>query len=305
MFRHRCQLVGVCDVDRGRAEQAVGSHAVPTFGSLRELLAGVKLDAVYIATPDDAHLAPVQEAAAAGVHMLIEKPLATTVADAEAIAAAVARGRVTAEVNFSNHWNPPFVAAKKSIEAGDVGDVLTFNSRLNNTISSPTQRLAWAGRTTSAWFLLSHVFDLARWLGGKRAVSVYASGIEKVLVARGVTTYDCVHALVKYDDGTDGVYESAWVLPESLPSQTDFKYEIIGTKGALFVDTHDQMIHEASATYKYPSTLAWSLDRFAAFLIVLETGAPPDVPVADGVENTKILAALHRSIKSGAVERVQ
>jgi len=125
------------------------------------------------------------------------------------------------------------------------------------------------------------------------------------VVARGVTTYACIHALGKYDDGTDGVLESTWIVPDSTPSQTDVKGEIIGTTGAPYVDTHDQMIHEASATDKSLSTVAWPLDRFAAFLTVLETGALPDVPVADGVEKTKSLAVLHRSVNPGAVEHVQ
>jgi predicted dehydrogenase len=302
-FRHRCQLVAICDTDVARAQAVAGPKGLPAYASLGEMIKTSKLDAVYIAVPDPLHRAPVIEAAAAGLHMLIEKPFATIVDDAVTMAAAVKRAGVKAEVNFSNRWNPPFVAARKTITDGGIGEVLTMNSRLNNTISSPTKRLAWAGQSTSGWYLLSHTIDLAKWLSGKTAKTVYASGIKKKLASLGVPTYDYIHAVVKYQDGTDAVFESAWVLPEGMPSAVDFKYEVIGTDGAIYIDTQDQMIHHAAPDrYNYVSTLAWAVERFDAFLTTLERDKAPDVSVDDGVENTRILVALHRSLETGSIE---
>jgi predicted dehydrogenase len=248
------------------------------------------------------HREPVVTAATMGVHVLVEKPLALTTADAVVMRDAVAAAGVKAEVNFSNRWNPPFVSAKRSIEAGEIGRPLTVNSRLNNIISSPTKRLAWSGQTTSAWYLLSHVLDLWRWLSGKRAVSVYANGVKDKLVSLGVTTYDYIHALVKYDDGTDGMYEAAWMLPDSLPSPTDFKFHVIGREGAIFINTQDQMVHTASAQrYSYSATLEWAVQRFHGFLDVVQHDKPPVATFDDGVENTRILVAMHEALASGAV----
>jgi len=302
-FKYRCELVAICDTDVSRAQAVAGPLGLPAYASLSEMIKASKLDAVYIAVPDPLHRAPVLEAAAAGLHMLVEKPFATTVDDAVAMAEAVKRAGVKAEVNFSNRWNPPFVAARKTIADGGVGQVLTMNSRLNNTITSPTKRLAWAGQSTPGWYLLSHTIDLAKWLSGKTAKAVYASGIKRKLASLGVFTYDYIHAVVKYQDDTDAVFESAWVLPEGMPSSVDFKYEIIGTDGAIYIDTQDQMIHHAAPDrYNYVSTLAWAVDRFDAFLTTLETNRIPDVPVDDGIENTRILVALHRSLETGSIE---
>lgn len=260
-------------------------------------------DAVYIATPDSLHREPALIAFAAGVPALIEKPLATTVVDAEAIVAAAARMGVRAEVNFSNRWNPPFVAAKAAVSAGQIGAPVTVTARLNNTVASPRDRLRWASRTTPAWFLMSHCLDLAHWLHGRRALSVYALGRRGLLDSLGVETWDTVQAALTYDGGTTGLFESTWILPESHPSPIEFEFRLIGTKGAATIDTTQQMLRLATDRYATPPVLAWAPQRFAAFLRMLD-GAEAGCPLEDGLENTRTLVALHRSLESGAVEQV-
>jgi len=304
-FGSGLELAGIADLDVARAAATAGAHGSRGYPSLEPLLEDGRVDALYIATPDDAHRAPAVAAARAGVPFLLEKPLATTVEDAEAIAAAVAEAGVVAEVNFSNRWNPPFVAARQAIDRGEIGEFVTLFARLNNAIGSPTQRLAWAGRTTSAWFLLSHCLDLAYWLHGRPAERVYASGVRGLLEARGVPTYDSIHAIVRYAGGTDGAYESTWVLPEGMPSPVEFTFRYVASRGAVTMDTHEQSIrlHAAERT-TFPGTLSWAPQRFADFVAAVRGERSPGAPIADGVENTRILVALHRSIESGAVEPV-
>lgn len=299
------ELAGIADLDLERAEAAARSSETSAFGSAEELLESARPDAVYIATPDAHHRNPALAAAAAGVPFLLEKPLATTVADAQSIADAAHAARVVAEVNFSNRWSPPFVATKQSIERGELGDFVTLFTRLNNSIGSPAERLAWAGSTTSAWFLLSHCLDLAYWLHGRRAVSVYASGTRGVLEARGIDTYDSIHAIVRYDDGSDGSYESVWVLPDGMPAPVEFTFRYVGSDGAATIDTHQQNVAIATGSrLDYPATLNWAPQRFADFTAAVRGEREPSVPLIDGIENTRILVALHRSLESGVVEPV-
>jgi predicted dehydrogenase len=305
-FGSDATIAGVADLDGQRAGQvALHAGGVPSFTSIDALIAAERPDALYIATPDGAHRVPAVAAAEAGIPFLVEKPLATTIADADAIAEAVARAGVVAEVNFSNRWNPPFVAAKQAIERGELGAFVTLSARLNNSIGSPTSRLRWAGETTSAWFLASHCLDLAYWLHGRHAVSVYATGAKRVLAERGIDSYDGIHALVRYEDGTDGAFEAVWILPDGTPSPVEFGMRYVGTHGATTIDTHEQHIRLHSATTTtFPGTLNWAPQRFAAFLAAVRGDRAPGVPMADGVENTRILVALHRSLASGAVEPV-
>jgi predicted dehydrogenase len=263
------------------------------------------LDFVYVATPDFAHREPVVAAAERGVNILVEKPLAITVEDATAMLAAVKKAGVKAEVNFSNRWNPPFVAAKRVLDSDEIGKVLSVNARLNCSIAVPTEKLPWAARSTVAWFLHTHTIDLATWMLGKKAISVYASGVKKRLVAMNVDTYDAVHAVVCYEDGTDGVFESIWVLPQGAPFPVDFKYQVMCTDGALYMDTHDQMIHKVTSMRRvHEPTLDWSRARLEAYLEMLEQDLPPAASLEDGVENTRILVSLHRSLETGLVEDI-
>ncbi len=296
------ELDSVCDIDGERAQKAALACGVPGFASVAELLRARRPQAAYVATPDAQHREPAVALVEAGVPLLIEKPLATTVADAEALAAAVERSGVHAEVNFSNRWNPPFVAARAAIEAGRLGEVIMLTARLNNVIASPRDRLRWAGQTTPAWFLMAHCLDLAHWLSGRAAASAYAAGRKGVLSGIGVDTYDYVQALVRYEDGVTGLFESTWVLPESHPSPIEFEFRVVGTKGALTVDTTQQMIRVTSDTLTYPQVLAWAPERFASFVRRLAGEKAPTVPLAAGVENTRTLVAIHRSLESGAVE---
>ena len=67
-----------------------------------------------------------------------------------------------------------------------------------------------------------------------------------------------VPALVRYEDGLTGVFESTWVLPESHPSPIEFEFRVIGTAGTITVDTTQQMIRVESETLSYPQVLAWA-----------------------------------------------
>jgi predicted dehydrogenase len=303
--QHRqIELVAICDLDGRRAGEQAAATGARAYTDLGAMLDGERLDFVYVATPDPSHREPVLAAAGRGLHILVEKPLATTLEDARAMLAAVERAGVKAEVNFSNRWNPPFVAAKRALEAGEIGEVVSLNARLNSSIKTP-QTLPWAARSTVAWFLHTHAIDLDTWLTGRRVASVYASGVRKKLVGLGIDTYDAIHAVLRYEDGTDGAFEALWVLPEGMPADVDFKYQVIGTAGALFVDTHDQMIHKVTAQKRtHETTLRWSAARLEAFLDVIERDLPPQASFQAGVENTGILVALHRSLASGAVEPV-
>src|SRR5690348_15085603 len=107
------ELVGLYDVDRESAQRvaATCSAPVPVFASIEELLAVDGLQAVSVVTPDHLHRDSGVAAAEAGKHLLVEKPLATTEADAQAIVAAATANDVLLMVDFHNRVNPPFVNA--------------------------------------------------------------------------------------------------------------------------------------------------------------------------------------------------
>ncbi|NIQ76936.1 MAG: gfo/Idh/MocA family oxidoreductase, partial [Anaerolineae bacterium] len=140
------------------------------------------------------------------------------------------------------------------IEAGELGEILSVNFRSNDVLCVATDMLSWTARSTPGWFLWPHTMDLANWLTKRKARSVYATGLKRKLVRMGIDTYDIMHAVVNYQDGTDGVFEASWVFPDSLPNLVYLHSEIVGSEGALFLDLHDQGIHKCTAGgMTYPS----------------------------------------------------
>ncbi len=305
----RARLAAVCDVDAARRERVSAEYGVPAFAEARDLCAAPGLNAVIVATPDPLHRAAVAAAAERGLAIMVEKPLATTLEDAEAMVAAVRRAGVLCQVAFENRWNPPYIAARQAIERGEIGSVITLNSRINDRIDVPLGMLSWGARSSPGWFLLSHTVDMARWLSGREPKRVYAQGQKKVLAARGLDTYDSLQALVTFDDGLSAVFEASWILPETLPMIVDVKYEVIGSDGALYIDWHDQGLHHVTpAGYRHPIVAGldvhgrptgmpiWMLDSFIA---CVSGDTAPLASIDDGLAAVRVVEAIHSSADSG------
>ncbi|MBA2364724.1 MAG: Gfo/Idh/MocA family oxidoreductase [Chloroflexia bacterium] len=293
-----------------RAAEAIERDlAVPTYPSHEALFAGERLDAVVIATPDFAHRTPALDAARAGLHLLIEKPLANTVEDATAIRDAVHAAGVQCMVAFENRWNPAFVRARAAIDAGAVGNVLSQSAHLSNTYAVPLSMLSWSAQSSPGWFLMPHTVDLAIWLSGKRPARVYATGFRGELARRGVDTWDGIHALLTFEDGTSATLESLWVLPDSMPSVVDFKYRVIGSHAALYIDQQDQGLWSAGERLRFPGTTVLDVDGtpqgFPTWMAVsfarsLLAGAALSPGVEHGLLITHVVQAIHECLVDGS-----
>lgn len=303
-LRFRARVSAVCDLDQAAAQRLAATCGATAFGDLDAALATAP-DLAYVAVPDHLHRDPFVRCMERGVPALVEKPLATTIADAEAMRAAALAAGVVAEVNFSNRFNPALVRLREAMDGGELGPVAGVSARLSNVIDYPLEHLRWASRTTSGWFLLSHVFDLVAWLTGARAVELSAQGRRGRLAAAGVDAPDVIHSLVRYDAGFSGIFESAWVLPRSLPSGVDFGLQVIGEDGVASIDLHEQSVRVATAQrLSYPPTLDWTEARMAAFLDRVADGAADPGQLDPGVENTRMLVALHEALAAGGAVRV-
>src|SRR5918998_267608 len=119
------QLVAVCDTDPDTAAGASERYGVPAFASHTELLAALRPDVVHIATPHDQHVQPAIDCLAAGVNVIIEKPVAHTVAEAWRLVEAAERpGAPKIGVCFQNRYNTTSRAIHDRLRSGDLGRVL-------------------------------------------------------------------------------------------------------------------------------------------------------------------------------------
>lgn len=275
-----------------------------------EITTDPDIDAVCVATPDDLHFEPTKSALDNGKHVLIEKPMTTNLAEADALVeAAEASGKVV-QVAFNHRWLSSYHHGYTAIRKGSIGQPLCAYARKNDTIFVPTEYINWAGSTTPAWFLSCHDIDLVRWMFGSEPVEVRAWGVKKVLVERGIDTYDIIQSQVRFDNGAIATFECGWIYPNTFPTIVDSFVEVIGEKGHLHFDRKRESIEVSSPEgFSYPKAFLTS-DVFGTlrgaypsclddFIRSIREGVPPGVSVRDGRQVTAVLTAIHESLDQG------
>jgi predicted dehydrogenase len=252
-----CRLAAVCDVDGDRAATVAARHGARGFTSLAEMLR-TGVDAVSVATPDHAHYDPAAACLHAGAHVLVEKPLTIDPAEADALIALAAERRRLLMVNYSQRWLPESRRIERLIQTGGLGDIAFIESHRWDAAWVPQRMIAgWAGRTTPIHFMSSHDIDLILSWTGRRARRVYAvahcGAIKKDLV-------DGYDAVVTLDGGTRVGLHSSWVLPETFPAAADSRLEVIGERGAVFLEGNRRELsifmpgHSERVTFSGPRT---------------------------------------------------
>jgi len=308
------ELVAFSEPDPTKLETASKTYRAKAYKDYCEMLERETLDAVIITTPDFAHKDPVIKSLEKGLHVLVEKPLAQKVEEAEEMLEKDLSAGTKCMVAFENRWNPSVLKAKEEIDGGKIGHILALNGSLSDTLFVPLNMISWSARTTCGWFLLSHLLDLAYFLSGKRATSVYASGTKRFLKELGVDTYDYIHVIVKYEDGSSGLFESAWCLPKAFPNIYDFRFSVYGEKGLLRIDLSYQMVETVTEEkYLWPQSLSVECNAklicypgfmLEKFIEIIKHDEVPQPSFEDGLQNTRLLDAIHRSLVSSKEEKL-
>ena len=306
----RARVVAVCDANGERAQQVAQKYGVGfVCTTYEELFAREDVDAVSIALPDHLHREAAEKAFAAGKHVLLEKPMATTVEDAEAIVAAQKAAGRKLMVNWSNRWMLAFSQTKEALDAGTLGDPLYCYARLNNTIYVPTKMLSWSANTQLPHWLICHRFDIARWYFASEAKRVTAVRRYGVLREMGIGTPDFYQATIEFQNGCVGNFESCWILPETLPWIVDSKFQLICTRGYVNVDPLLPMhVRATDAKYEQPGYLGGDVmgepTGFVRLAIehfvdsVLEDKEPL-ITGKDGLAITRTLCAVVEAAETG------
>ncbi|TCU33067.1 Gfo/Idh/MocA family protein [Rhizobium azibense] len=307
------ELVGVCDLEEGRALKMKESFgAAEAFTDYQKLIASDRIDAVSVATPDFTHTPIILAALKAGKHVLSEKPLATTVIEAEEIAEAAAKSSGKLMIDFHNRVNPILAQVRGMIQDGQIGLAKHGTARLSNTTFVPFQMLSWAAKSSALWFLGSHLVDVLRFILADEVTRVYAVARSGTLSAGGVDTKDFHASILEFSKGTVVTMENSWILSRDNPSLVDFKIEFVGEKGQVQADpTHNgglRRIMEGGLRYNdYIGVTPTGATRIGGFvqesIARFVDSVVHDVPLLadanDGLANTKVLAAIEESVASG------
>lgn len=229
------RVVAVADVRSEVAERAAEQVGATAYAEYGEMLTRETLDLVVVATPDPLHRAPIEVAAQTGVpYIVTEKPMATTVEDAEAIRATVKATGSTLYVFFPNRYAPLDNALRYAIRKGLIGEAVYGEVRLDDHILVPTamwgdRSKEWAGGSSPAHFLLSHVVDLMRWYVEPAEVTeVFAITQQEVL---GYTP-DVYDAFLFFDNGMKVRVKAEWI--KHMDGLVEFYEHVAGCTGSIY-----------------------------------------------------------------------
>jgi len=232
--RPEVDVAAVADIRAEKAEAAAASIGAQAYSDYGQMLREHRLDLVAVATPDPLHRDPVMAAIAAGVpNIMLEKPLATTWDDAQAIADAAEKARTRIFINFANRGSPLDQATYYVIQRGLLGEIVYGEVHLDDNIVVPTQMWGarsreWAAGSSTAHFLLSHVSDFLRWvLAPADVTEVYAITQRRVL---GVTP-DLYDAFLTFSSGAKFRIKAEWI--RHMDGLVEFKLRFSGAEGEL------------------------------------------------------------------------
>ncbi|HET7094857.1 MAG TPA: Gfo/Idh/MocA family oxidoreductase, partial [Thermomicrobiales bacterium] len=237
------RIDAVADIDRGRAAAVAVRFGIPrVYESAPAMLDDAPLDLVVIATPDDAHADDATAALAGGLHVLCEKPLATTVVDAARLSRLAAEAGVVTRVGFAMRFAPAMRRMRDAIAAGAIGEPQWLQAfQQNGQFLDPATPFHWKmdrARTGGGAIVEYgiHTLDLARWLMGEvRSVSATARTWipERPLPAGGrvpIDVDDSTGWLMEFERGGIGVCHAGWATAGRPPG---LSFSVFGSEGAL------------------------------------------------------------------------
>lgn len=326
------ELVAVCDADPAACERAIGAReGIATCDDATSMLASHSLDLVCIVTPDDQHVQPIRAAVAAGVHVICEKPLALSGAQAWELTRMAEEAGLVNRVGFTVRYAPALLAAKDLIANGVIGEPhLLIGLQQNGQFLDPSQPFHWKmdrARTGGGAIVEYgvHTLDAALWLAGP---ALRAQAIGQTLVGerpisdgsamRPVRVDDSTGWLIEFANGGKGIGHAGWSTPGRAPG---IEMRVYGSGGALRVELSDEHPSDQALWVSGPDGILTPVELpmpdprpwYEAWIGALIDDAVNEIlgrthrgdpSFADGARAQDLLDAMLRSMESGRLELV-
>ncbi|HEX3866935.1 MAG TPA: Gfo/Idh/MocA family oxidoreductase, partial [Gemmatimonadaceae bacterium] len=224
-------LTAVCDIDASRAETAGRDRGVAYYTSIDELLRDSSVDVVSICTPSGIHSAQGVSAAAAGKHVITEKPMAISLAQADALVHACDAAGVHLFVVKQNRLNPPVQLLKRAVDKGRFGRIYLANvtvrwHRPQEYYDAEPWRGTWEFDGGAIMNQASHYVDLLQWLIGPVETVMAKTATQ----GRRIEAEDSGIGIVKFRSGALGVVE---VNVLTYPKNLEGSITILGETGSV------------------------------------------------------------------------
>jgi predicted dehydrogenase len=323
----RAQITTICDIDRTISAPRAAAWGVPSdrvFTDYHDLLARPDVDLVEILLPHHLHYQATLDAAAAGKHISLQKPMALTVAEADGMIAAAQQAGVIFKVFENFVFYPPVVRAKALIDAGEIGDPLTIRIKSNSGTSPNAWDVpggAWAWRFTPeqcgggplsfddghhkfslGWYFMNGIADeVHAWIG----TSEISPGF--FLDSPGIISW-------KFSGNRYGsleVVNSPELVLDTNHYAQDDRIEITGTKGVVWITRgHGKMLDVPPVVlYRDRQTRTFSdmpvgwehsfINSTRHFIEAYFKGEPPSLTAEQGRDILRFALAAQESARTG------
>ncbi len=303
------ELVGVCDQNKERADQAAERLNVPAFDSVQEMLDSLKPDLCSVTTGGyeygSDHYEPTMRALEAGCHVLGEKPISNEIAKAEEMVALARERQLCYGINLNHRFTPAARLAKQWQIEGRLGHLLFVN--MSMWIKNPAE--------SSPYFQIKalhpHTVDVMRhFCGDVERVQCFA------MKAPGRTIWTTAHFSMQFRNGVVGGLTGSYDIERGHPME---RCEVAGTGGRFVIDDmyREATLYPAGNPEKivYTNPLFGGFrsfddtfqDRIHVFLEQVSKGVKPadiDGSGADGLAAQKVLQAAIESLETGTVVKV-
>ena len=269
------------------------------------MLTSGEVDAVYLATPNFDHVEYAVRALDAGVHLLLEKPMAVSVEECERIIAAAKRSGAKLMIAYRLHHEPGTLAAIEKVRNGELGTLRAFNSSFSQPVMGSNHRAKhgfWAGPVPD---MGPYPLNEVRNLFGAEPIEVFATGV--ITDPERFNFEDTVAVTLKFE----GARIASFVLSYNGGDVDDLR--VIGNKGDLFSQPAYQvgaaMEHVTTVNKKKSSESFKKTDHFGGELkyfsdCILED-REPEADGEEGLLDVRVLAAIERALQTGQVQKLE
>ena len=239
------RFVAVSDKDPGNAKKLADLAGAQLHSADNdEIIAHPDVNAVFVSTPEGEHAAAVCKALELGKAVLVEKPLALSLNDAEAIVNTLKRTGGTLRVGYSRRFKECFLRAKEQMVHGRLGRISGGLARVYNSRAQTFAILKRDPHATPVLDVLTYYVDLMCWfLDGNPPVEVVARGQHGIFRDAGYSAHDVTWAIVTFADGAVVNFGISYALPANYPTQGQSdRVELLGSDGTMIIDD-DHMEH--------------------------------------------------------------
>lgn len=284
------ELVGISDVSRSRVHELAGFYGIEGFTDHRQLLEQ-DLDVVSIVVPTTLHTPIGMDAIDAGAHILMEKPIADSLENAQRLSNAAKEAKVKLMVGHIERFNPAVMRLKEIIDSGTLGKIVSISTR---RVGPYNPRIRDVGVILDIGV---HDIDVISYLYGMKVNEVYA-----IAGADIHSMEDHAAIMLRFDHEFSGLVETNWLTPHKVRKLT-----AIGVKGVAYLDYIDQTVelHDGAWIRKAKINKEEPLRKELEYFIDAVThGGEPQPSGEDGIHALRVAMAAIESYHKGKALKI-